>query len=179
MIRTVASNRSERESAVSSWIDSPALVGLVTRVAARYGIAAGDLPDLVQETRIALWEVGSEGPPSDALTVRVATNKAIDLVRSIVRRRARDEAAALNAPLARADAELRHLLNARADELPTRLHEFYELRYHQGLSEREIARSLGLCRASVRWLDRRCRRSLLECLPGQRKTSPRGAVSSH
>ena len=160
----MASNHSESESVVPSWIDSPALVGLVTRVAARYGIAADDLPDLVQETRIALWEVGSDGPPSAALTLCVATNKAVDLVRSMVRRRARDRAAALSAPGVPGDAELRHLLNARVDELPRRLHDFYELRYHQGLSEREIARSLGLCRASVRWLDRRCRRSLLGCL---------------
>ncbi|HZI67003.1 MAG TPA: sigma-70 family RNA polymerase sigma factor [Thermoanaerobaculia bacterium] len=159
----MASHLSERASVVSAWIDSPALVGLVSRVAAHYGIAAADVPDLVQETRIALWEVGSEAPPSSALMARVATNKAVDLLRNLVRRRTRDRAAALNALGAPENAELRHLLNARVDELPRQLHEFYELRYHQGMSEREIARSLGLCRASVRWLDRRCRRSLLGC----------------
>jgi DNA-binding transcriptional regulator LsrR (DeoR family) len=52
-------------------------------------------------------------------------------------------------------------LNARVGELPRRLHEFYELRYHEGLSERELARRLHLCRASVRWLDRCCRQTLL------------------
>jgi RNA polymerase sigma factor (sigma-70 family) len=156
----VASNRFERETAVPSWIDSPALVRLVSRVAARYGIEASDLPDLVQETRIALWEAGCDGPPSTSLTVRVATNKAVDLVRSRVRRRIRDRAAAASSFENSRDPELRHLLNARVDELPRRLHEFYELRYHEGLSEREIARRLRLCRASVRWLDRCCRRSL-------------------
>lgn len=155
----------EREVAVPPWIDSPALVPLVTRVAGRYGIGAEDLPDLVQETRIALWEVGAEGPPSAALTLRVATNKAVDLVRSIVRRRGRDRVAAWSTPEDPGNAELRHLLNARVGELPRRLHDFYELRYHEGLSEREIARRLRLCRASVRWLDRCCRRSLLGGLP--------------
>lgn len=159
----MASNPSGSERVVPTWIDSPGLVGLVARVAARYGIAVADVPDLLQETRIALWEVVADGPPSAALTVRVATNKAVDLVRNMVRRRTRDRAAALSAAEVPENAELRHLLNARVDELPRQLHEFYELRYHQGLSEREIARSLGLCRASVRWLNRRCRRSLLGC----------------
>lgn len=157
----MSSSGSERELAVTSWIDSPSLVGLVKRVAARYRIGVDDVPDLVQETRIALWETTSPGPPSTALAMRVATNKAVDLVRSMVRRRARDRVASWSSPGDPGDAELRHLLNARVDELPRRLHEFYELRYHEGLSERELARRLRLCRASVRWLDRCCRRSLL------------------
>lgn len=154
-------HRPEREVGAPLWIDSPALPGLVARVGARYGIAPGDLPDLLQETRIALWEVEAATPVSAALVVRIASNKAVDLVRGFARRRARDRAAAEIAPCCEEDAELRHLLNVRVDELPQRLHEFYELHYHQGLSEREIARRLGLCRASVRWLDRCCRRHLL------------------
>jgi RNA polymerase sigma factor (sigma-70 family) len=143
-----------------SAVDDPALLRLVARVAARYGIAASDHPDLLQETRIALWRVGTDVPVSAALVMRIASNKAIDLVRRLARNRARDRAAALVAPRCEEDAELRHLLNVRVDELPRRLHEFYELHYHQGLSEREIARRWGICRASVRWLDHCCRRYL-------------------
>jgi len=52
------------------------------------------------------------------------------------------------------------LLHARVAELPARLREFYDLRYVQGWSERELVARLGLCRASVRWLDYTCRRAI-------------------
>jgi DNA-directed RNA polymerase specialized sigma24 family protein len=66
------------------------------------------------------------------------------------------------------DLELGHLLHARVARFSPSLRRFYDLRYLQGLSEREIARSLGLCRGSVRWLDRCCRREL----GGQNSASP-------
>jgi DNA-directed RNA polymerase specialized sigma24 family protein len=62
-------------------------------------------------------------------------------------------------PLA-TDPDLIHLLRARAALLPRRLHDFYLLRYEEGLSQREIAKRLGLCRGSVRCLDRRCFRMM-------------------
>lgn len=141
-------------------VEERALRALVARVAARYAIAAGDFPDLLQETRIALWEAGTDAFTSPALAARIATNKAVDVVRRLARIRGRERAAAVTEQPRKDDAELRHLLNARVDELPRRLRDFYEMHYEQGFSEREIARGLGLCRASVRWLDRCCRRYL-------------------
>jgi DNA-directed RNA polymerase specialized sigma24 family protein len=115
------------------------------------------LPDLLQETRIALWKAGLANGLTAGWIFRTASHKAVDLVRAGIRRRARDRQSpdaivSSDSP----NAELRHLLHARAEELPPHLRRFYELHYEQGFSEREIARSLGLCRASVRWLDHRC-----------------------
>lgn len=145
-------------ASAKDWLASPVLDRLVARVASQYGLAVDDLPDLVQETRIALWELGLDLPVSASLVLRVASNKAIDLIRRRVRRRARDRVAALVVLPREDDAELRHLLNVQVDALPNRLQHFYELHYNQGLSERETARALGICRASVRWLDRQFRR---------------------
>jgi RNA polymerase sigma factor (sigma-70 family) len=131
---------------------------LVARVAKQYGLTVDDLPDLGQEARIALWELGLDLPVSAHLVLRIASNKAVDLIRRRMRRRARDRAAASLAPVREEDAELHHLLNAQVEALSPNLREFYELHYHQGLSEREVARALGICRASVRWLDHQFRR---------------------
>lgn len=143
----------------AEWLDSPYFLRLIRRVAFQYGLADEDSPDLLQETGIALWKRGLTTPVTAAWIFRTASHKAVDLVRAGIRRRAQDSQAARSTPFRTSpDAELEHLLNARVDGLPTRLREFYELHYHQGFSEREIARSLGVCRASVRWLDRCCRR---------------------
>jgi DNA-directed RNA polymerase specialized sigma24 family protein len=91
-----------------------------------------------------------------------------------VRRRNRDQAFADWKGNPDHDLELDHLLHVRVARLSASLRKFYELHYIQGLSEREIARSLGLCRASVRWLDRCCRRELA----GQGSLSPRPASAA-
>jgi RNA polymerase sigma factor (sigma-70 family) len=126
---------------------------LVARVANQYCLTVDDLPDLVQETRIALWELGLDLPVSASLVLRIARNKVIDLIRRRVRRRTRDRLAAIAALPREEDAELRHLLNAQVEALPDRLLRFYKLHYLQGLSERQTARALGISRASMRWLD--------------------------
>lgn len=158
----VAAVRTYFVASSGNWLASPVLDRLVARVAIQYGLTPDDLPDLMQETRIALWEHGLDRPVSASLVLRIASNKAIDLIRRRVRRRARDRVAALVALPREEDAELRHLLNVRVEALPDRLHHFYELHYNQGLSERETARALGICRASVRWLDRQFRRLMAE-----------------
>lgn len=143
----------------TEWLESPYVRRLIRRVAREHGLAGEDLAELLQETCIALWKEGLSTHVTAGWILRTASHKAVDLVRSGIRRRAQDSQAAGVAPShAAPDAELEHLLHARVDELPTRLREFYELHYHQGFSEREIAQSLGLCRASVRWLDRCCLR---------------------
>lgn len=147
-------------ASAGNWLASPVLDRLVARLASQYGLTRDDLPDLVQETRIALWEVGLDVRVSAAFVVRIARNKAIDLIRSRSRRRARERMAALVTLPRQVDAELHSLLNVQVDALPFRLRRFYELHYRQGLSEREIARSFGICRASVRWLDHQFHRLL-------------------
>jgi RNA polymerase sigma factor (sigma-70 family) len=147
----------ERLASAEDWLASPYLDRLVARIASHHGVPAAELPDLVQETRIALWQSGLDPPVSAALVGSIARHKAVDLVRVLARRRARRRAAGLLKTQAEVDAELAHLLRLRVAALPQRLRTFYELHYTQGLSEREIARGWGLCRASVRWLDQRCR----------------------
>lgn len=133
------------------------LEGLVARVAHHYRLSQDDVPDLVQETRIALWEVGSKVTLSPSLVARVAQHKAVDLVRRLVRDRRRDRTIEHFPRVLDEDAELGHLLNVRIAGLPKRLQELFDLHYRQGFSEREIARRWRVSRSSVRWLDHQCR----------------------
>jgi RNA polymerase sigma factor (sigma-70 family) len=161
----VATERLKGMASAPTWIDSPALHGLVARVSARYKLPTADLPDLLQETRIALWEAGPTAAVSAAWVVRVATHKAVDLLRRTSRVKAIDRALADRRVDAPGTLELKRLLHARVTELPARLRAFYSLHYVEGWSEREIARAWGLCRASVRWLDHQCRSVLIEDAP--------------
>jgi RNA polymerase sigma factor (sigma-70 family) len=143
----------------TEWLESPYLPRLISRVAHQHGLREEDLSDLLQETRIALWKAGAKNRVTGAWLFRTASHKAVDLVRIGIRHRAQDTLAARSPlPVPWPDVELEHLLHARVDQLPARLRKFYDLHYNQGLSERETAQSLGMCRASVRWLDRCCRR---------------------
>jgi RNA polymerase sigma factor (sigma-70 family) len=137
----------------------------VARVSARYGLATADVPDLLQETRIALWEAGPAAAVGAAWIIKVATNKAVDLLRRTSRVRAIDYAFAARQIEAGGDIELERLLHARIAALPARLRAFHNLHYTEGWSEREIARAWGLCRASVRWLDHQFRGVLIEDAP--------------
>lgn len=142
------------------WLESPYLAHVAARVVYQHGLGSDDLEDLLQELRIALWEVGADVRVGARWLFQVANHKAVDLLRGRVRRRKRDRAFAERKLSSVPDLELDHLLHARVDRFPVSLRTFYGLRYLEGLSEREIARRLGLCRASVRWLDRCCRRRL-------------------
>ena len=149
----------------SLWLESPYLPRAARRVAIRYSLPEQDVPDLLQELRIALLQTDPARRLNATWIFQTAAHKAVD----VVRRRMRSPAAELDAldaldssscesspPSSEREAELLHLLRARASLLPPKLKEFYALRYAQGLSQREIARRLGACRASVRWLDRQC-----------------------
>ncbi len=163
----------EKVLSAREWLEEPDLSRLVNRVAARYGIGPADLQDLLQETRIALWEAESTATFGSAWVWRVASNKAVSLVRKVTRARARDRILAFSYEPNRRDPELEPLLRARITDLPTELREFYDLHYVQGWSERETASRLNLCRASVRWLDHRCRRAIT----GPRPNGLRRAVT--
>ncbi len=142
----------------SEWLGSPYLERAAARVGHQYGLTTDDLPDLIQEVRIALWEAGPEVDVGPAWIFRVASHKAVDSLRRKMRTRDHDRALASALAPAPYDEEPSHLLRARATALPPRLRQFYDLHYRKGFSEREIARRLGICRASVRWLNRCCRR---------------------
>jgi DNA-directed RNA polymerase specialized sigma24 family protein len=53
------------------------------------------------------------------------------------------------------DPDLLRLLPVRAARLPAGLAQFYHLRIQEGLTQREISERLGLCRGSVRLMERR------------------------
>ena len=145
----------------NEWLESPYTERLVRRIGYSRGLLWQDLPDLVQEVRLALCQTGPDRTISAAWMNRTASNKAVDFLRR--RRRVwneeRDFADCLSVAPA-ADPELAHLLAARVTLLPSFLRRFFYLRYELGLSERDVARRLRLCRSSTRWLERRCRRAI-------------------
>ena len=145
----------------AEWLESPYLAHVAGRVAHQQNLVREDLEDLIQELRIALWEAGPDVRVSARWLFQVANHKAVDVFRKRMRGRRRDRVFIESRETASHDVELDHLLHARVARFPPSLRKFYDLRYLQGLSEREIARSLRLCRGSVRWLDRCCRRELV------------------
>ncbi|MFN2635227.1 MAG: RNA polymerase sigma factor [Thermoanaerobaculia bacterium] len=146
-----------RSPRTAEWIQSSYIARVAAGVARSKGLTPEDVPDLLQEIRIALWRAGPETRVGPAWLFHVANHKAIDFLRRRVRTRQIEQQfkAALDPP--EGEPEIGHLLHAQRSRLPARLREFYDLHYGQGLSEREIAVRLGVCRQSVRWLDRRCR----------------------
>ena len=156
----------ERENpkrlACSEWLDSPRLRHVAARVAYQRGLTPDDLADLIQEIRIAVWEAGPTARVPEAWLHQVAQHKAIDIIRERRRRRDRDREARYSSgrPIP-VRSELGHLLHVSVAGLPLRLRRFYALRYENGYTQREIAATLGVCRATVRWLDRCCRRLLV------------------
>jgi len=145
----------------TEWLESPYLRRLALRVAYQYGLQAEEVPDLLQETRMALWKAGPATCVTAAWIFGTASHKAADLLKLRIRCRSHErEAFGSHSSQPGPDPELEHLLHARADLLPRRLRDLYRLKYELGLSEREIARHRGICRASVRWLDGRCKQAL-------------------
>ncbi len=141
----------------SEWLESPLLARIAKRVACQYGILPGEVDDLVQEVRIALWEAEGQLEIKPRWVFVTASHKAVDLLRR--RRRVGAELAQARATTRPAE-ELNCLDRARVAQLPKNLQVFCDLRYGEGLTEREIAGRMGLCRASVRWLGLRFLRAV-------------------
>lgn len=151
-------------AAVSEWLESAYLPKIASRVAYEHGLPTQDTPDLLQELRLALWVAGADTAVNATWVYHTANHKAHDL---LVRKR-RDRLATRSGTESAIaggtrEFDLPHLLRAQADRLPKRIRRFYDLRYREGLSEREIATRLGLCRSSVRWMDRKCLRMMKRC----------------
>ena len=153
--------RSPCLSSCGEWLEAPNLGVVGRRVASRYRLTGEESADLLQELRIALWHHGLSESVNAAWVMQVAVHKAVDIVRRRSRDRAHDRLLGYTEDRAGRDPELAYLLHARVKHLPARLRAFYELHYREGLSERDIARRLGICRASVRWLDLCCRREIV------------------
>lgn len=143
-----------------AWLVAPELARVTSVVAAHYRLNAQDAEDVLQETRIALWQAGLELRVCRAWVIRTAAHKAIDLIRRTVSRSDHEKASTRAAAPGENALELEYLLHARIAGLPAPLRVLYELHYARGLTERETAVELGVCRQTVRWLDSRCRRSL-------------------
>ena len=139
------------------WLESPYLARVAARVARQRGLPEDELPELLQDLRVAVWEAAGVGIRLSAGWIfGVATHKAIDLLRRRARVRRHDQDLAAVASRRERDLELQHLLRTRVAGFPMDLRRFYDRHYTFGFSEREIAQSLGVCRATVRWLNRRC-----------------------
>jgi RNA polymerase sigma factor (sigma-70 family) len=125
-----------------------------------HGLPSEEAPDLFQELCLALWMAGPDRLVNATWVMHTAQHKAVDFFKK--RARLARETASEEDPSSWTDRDpaLSHLLRAWATLLPKRLHDFYVLRYEEGLSQREIAKRLGLCRGSVRCLNRRCLRMM-------------------
>ena len=149
----------QAQSSVTEWLESPYLLRVASRVAYEHGLPSQDVADLFQELCLALWMAGPNATVNATWVFHTANHKAADALARIRRisKEARSVSAKASSPRLR-DPDLSHLLRSRAARLPNKLRLFYSLRYREGLSQREIAMRLGLCRSSVRWLDSQCLR---------------------
>lgn len=146
---------------VKEWLESPYLGRVAARVARSFGLPSQDVPDLLQDLRIALWQAGPGVSVNATWLFHTANHKAVDLLTARNKRRVRErDSSQLNRSNDTADSEVAHLLSCKVARLPEKLRAFYVLRYREGLTQRETARRLGLGRSSVRWLELRCLRMI-------------------
>jgi RNA polymerase sigma factor (sigma-70 family) len=153
---------------VAEWLESPYLRRVACRVAALHRLPSSDVLDLVQELSLALLKAAPGTLVNPAWLFRTASHKAIDLFRSRIRA-AKVALDSRNEPDAssNSDPDLLRLLRVRAARLPAGLARFYRLRIQEGLSQREISERLGLCRGSVRLMERRFVRMMKGRMPGK------------
>jgi DNA-directed RNA polymerase specialized sigma24 family protein len=150
----VVAGKPSGQSTVVEWLDSPYLQRVASRVAYEYGLPSQEVSDLFQELRLALWLAGPATTVNVTWVFRTAYHKASDAAARL--RRATRQTTPVASGGTRGDPDISHLLHSRASRLPDKLRAFYALRYREGLSQREIAARMHLCRSSVRWLDAQC-----------------------
>jgi DNA-directed RNA polymerase specialized sigma24 family protein len=141
-------------------------------VAALHRLPASDVPDLLQEISLALLRAGRGTLVNSTWLFRTASHKAVDIFRSRIHMAevaldsVREPDMSLNP-----DPDLLRLLRVRAARLPAGLAHFYHLRIEEGLTQREISERLGLCRGSVRLMERRFVRIMKGRMPGEEEIS--------
>jgi RNA polymerase sigma factor (sigma-70 family) len=155
-VQSDVSSVPENRLSVSEWLASPYLGRAARRITYQYGLLPEDASDLLQELRLALLKAAPEALLNATWIFHTAMHKAVD----ILRQRRADPIAGRAPTAPERQAELFHLLHARADGLSRPLREFYALRFEQGLSQREAAEKLGVHRCHIRSLDRRCLRRI-------------------
>lgn len=137
----------------------------------RQGMDVASAEDIAQETMIRLWQMLdllADGASATAFATRIARNMAIDRHRQASRRQVfpLGKVARLTAgqcPDERLeDHDNEAWLRRKLRALPTTEHTVLRMRQVEGLSNREIARHLGLKEESVSTLLARARRKLLE-----------------
>ncbi len=121
----------------------------------------------MQELSLALVRAGQSTLVNPTWLFRTASHKAIDIFRSWARaaKVALHSGNDLGTP-SNPDPDLMRLLRVKAARLPAGLAQFYRLRIQEGLTQREISKRLGLCRGSVRLMERRFVRMMKGRVPG-------------
>ncbi|MFZ0419020.1 MAG: sigma-70 family RNA polymerase sigma factor [Candidatus Sulfotelmatobacter sp.] len=140
--------------------------GLVFRTAYRITGNAGDAEDVLQTVFLRLLRRGRDAEPlgnSESYLRRAAINAALDVIRS---RQADQtvpmpEDASGMAPAVRPDSTaLRQALGRALAQLQSRAAEVFALRFLEGLSNRQIAQTLGISQVLVAVIVHRARQQL-------------------
>lgn len=158
------------------WPESTLLPKIAGRVAFAYRLGGEDAADLLQEVRVAVLEQSPVELLSAGWIFQVARNKAINILRRRCRDREISEQSSDRA--SGVDGEIVRLVRAQVSLLPERQRQFYELRYRRGMTEREVAKRLDVCRSSVRYLDRLVRGRLGESLASKTERGPKARKAS-
>jgi RNA polymerase sigma-70 factor, ECF subfamily len=141
--------------------------GLVFRTAYRITGDAGDAEDVLQTVFLRLLRRGRNADPlenPESYLRRAAINAALDVIRS---RRAdqtvplpEDSSALLQAVSMQPDSSLRQALTRAIAQLKPRAAEIFALRFLEGLSNRQIAQTLGISQVLVAVIVHRARQQL-------------------
>ncbi len=162
-----------KQRSVEEWSSAPEIHVLFAGIAKRYGLSATDGEDILQETLIVLLRAGPDVQVCRSWILKVASRKAIDLVRNDEAMSNLEDTYARARRIADAETrETRHLLRARADRLPPRLSSIWELRYVRGLTQREAAAELEIGRSSLRRLEQQFRRAITKRPPPRPGNAP-------
>jgi RNA polymerase sigma factor (sigma-70 family) len=150
---------------VGEWLESenlPYLRRVARRVAYTYHLSDADAPDLYQELCLALWKAGPCRVVNKTWIFHTANHLAIEIFKR--ERRADRLPAAVGAEIADGRSsgtpEAVLLVHANARQLPRSLRRFYQLRFEEGYTQRELMQTTHLTRGSVREFERRCLRRL-------------------
>ncbi len=152
------------EQPVGEWLDSnhlPYVRHVARRVAYTHHLSDADAPDLYQELCLALWKAGPGRLVNKTWIFHTANHLAVEIYKR--ERRADRLPAAVGAEMAEGRSgtpEVALLVHARARQLPLPLRRFYELRFEEGYTQRELMQTAHLTRGSVREIERKCLRRL-------------------
>lgn len=149
--------QSEIRRPAIEWIESGSLRRISLCIGYRCGVDRDEIEDLVQEVAIAVLRIGSATRLNSTYVYRTAIRKAVDILRKRGRGSGRVPPPDLPRP---SESELQCLVRAKVAHLPVPLRVVFELRYQEGLTEREVSQLLHLPRGVVRGLEAKLLRSV-------------------